>query len=139
LHSILRFSTGAFEPAMLAQAEETIPLGASLIWASTNGVRAGFAQAVILHNSGPPAEEADESAGGAGEAATKIQNARELIAAGKLDEAEALLREAAKADPGNSMVSYYFAQINRARQPVEFERAGLREPLTAGQRKLMEN
>jgi Zn-dependent protease with chaperone function len=73
-----------------------------------------------------------------GEATTKIQNAKELIEAGKLDEAEALLREAAKADPGNSMVSYYFAQINRARQPVEFERAGLREPLTDGQRKLME-
>jgi Zn-dependent protease with chaperone function len=138
LRSILSLATGEQQPVLLAQAEETIPLGASLIWASTNEVRAGFAQAVILHNSGPPAEKADESADGAVEATTKIQNAKELIEAGKLDEAEALLREAAKADPGNSMVSYYFAQINRARQPVEFERAELKEPLTEGQRKLME-
>lgn len=138
LHSILSLATGEQQPVVLAQAEETIPPGGSLVWASTNEVRAGFAQAVILHNSGPPVEEADEAAGGAGEAAAKIQSAKELIEAGKLDEAEALLREAAQADPGNSMVSYYFAQINRARQPVEFERAGLREPLTDGQRKLME-
>jgi Zn-dependent protease with chaperone function len=138
LHSILSLATGEQQPVVLAQAEETIPPGGSLVWASTNEVRAGFAQAVILHNSGPPSEEADESADGAGEAAAKIQNARELIEAGKLDEAEVLLREAAKADPGNSMVSYYFAQINRARQPVDFDRAGLREPLTDGQRKLME-
>lgn len=95
LHSILSLATGEQQPVVLAQAEETIPPGASLVWASTNEMRSGFAQAVILHNSGPPAEEADESADGAGEAAAKIQNAKELIQAGKLDEAEALLREAA--------------------------------------------
>ncbi|HSH17078.1 MAG TPA: hypothetical protein VLD18_13640, partial [Verrucomicrobiae bacterium] len=115
LHSILSLATGEQQPVVLAQAEETIPPGASLIWASTNEVRDGFAQAVILHNSGPPVEEADESAEGAGEAAAKIQSAKELIEAGKLDDAEALLREVAKADPGNTEISYHLDRVQQMR------------------------
>ncbi len=113
LHSILSLATGEQQPVVLAQAEETIPPGGSLVWASTNEVRAGFAQAVILHNSGPPAEESDESNDGAGEAAAKIQNAKELIEMGKLDEAEALLREAAVSSTAPTEVYYHLDRIQQ--------------------------
>jgi Zn-dependent protease with chaperone function len=113
LHSILSLATGGQQRVVLAQAEETIPPGGSLVWASTNEVRDGFAQAVILHNSGPPAEEADESADGAGEAAALIWIARELIATGNLDEAERLLREAAVNATTTAEIDHHLDRIRR--------------------------
>ncbi|MBI1177588.1 hypothetical protein GC207_09135 [bacterium] len=58
LRCLLSFQTGAYDPPSLARTEADIPLGAALVWASTNEVRPGFAQVVILKNIGsPPPEE----------------------------------------------------------------------------------
>lgn len=68
LHCLLSFETGAYDAADFAKTEADIPMGAALVWVSTNEVRPGFAQAVILKNTGSP--PADEAAGKSGDPST---------------------------------------------------------------------
>jgi general secretion pathway protein D len=49
------------------------------------------------------------------ELATKIQNAKLLYEMGKYDEAEVILREVLKADPGNKTAPYYLDLVKEAR------------------------
>ncbi len=144
LHCLLSLATGDFKPAKLVKAEETIPLGASLVWASTNEVRSGFAQVVVLHNSGEPKTENSKAAGEAEvetreeSARRKIRNASALIDGGKLDDAESLLREAAKDDPGNSMVSFHLAAIERARSEARADRGSTNGTQLEGRPRIMQ-
>jgi type II secretory pathway component GspD/PulD (secretin)/tetratricopeptide (TPR) repeat protein len=63
-------------------------------------------------------------------AATHIQNGRQLFELGKLDEADAELKQAWKLDPGNTTIVYYSNLINQQRD----QRAIDRRNYTSGKR-----
>lgn len=120
LHCLLSFATGAFDPLNLAKTESDIPLGAVLLWASTNAVRPGFAQAMLLKNTGSPTLEDTNnpdapSADQPSKLKTQIENAKLFREMGKLDEAEHLLRELLKENPESREIQYHLDLVQRDR------------------------